>query len=60
MRGFLQRMVGFFEREDGPTVIGYAVMLALVAAVCLSAIASPETRSSQDFATANTALVAGS
>ena len=59
MRGFLQCMAGFRAWRMGLTE-GYAVMLVLVVAVCLSAIASPGTKSSQDFAKASSALVAGS
>jgi pilus assembly protein Flp/PilA len=30
--------MGFFEREDGPTAVEYAVMLALIIVVCIAAI----------------------
>ncbi len=31
-------VVAFLQREDGPTAVEYAVMLALIVAVCLAAI----------------------
>jgi pilus assembly protein Flp/PilA len=31
-------VVDFCEREDGPTAVEYAVMLALIIVVCLAAI----------------------
>jgi pilus assembly protein Flp/PilA len=31
-------VVDFLEREDGPTAVEYAVMLALIIVVCLAAI----------------------
>jgi pilus assembly protein Flp/PilA len=31
-------VVNFLKREDGPTAVEYAVMLALIIVVCISAI----------------------
>jgi pilus assembly protein Flp/PilA len=33
-----QRLVDFLKKEDGPTAVEYAVMLALIIVVCLVAI----------------------
>ena len=33
-----ERLVDFLEKEDGPTAVEYAVMLALIIVVCLAAI----------------------
>ena len=33
-----QFVVRFLEKEDGPTAVEYAVMLALIIVVCLAAI----------------------
>ncbi len=33
-----QHLVEFLKREDGPTAVEYAVMLALIIVVCASAI----------------------
>jgi pilus assembly protein Flp/PilA len=38
MRKFSQAIVNFVKREDGPTAVEYAVMLALIIVVCLAAI----------------------
>jgi len=38
MRRCLAAAVDFIEREDGPTAVEYAVMLALIIVVCLGAI----------------------
>ena len=40
MRKFTQHLVEFVKREDGPTAVEYAVMLALIIVVCLVAIAA--------------------
>jgi pilus assembly protein Flp/PilA len=38
MRKFTEAVVNFVKREDGPTAVEYAVMLALIIVVCLTAI----------------------
>jgi pilus assembly protein Flp/PilA len=38
MRKWCERVIEFIEREDGPTAVEYAVMLALIIVVCLGAI----------------------
>ena len=38
MRKVFEKVVQFIEREDGPTAVEYAVMLALIVVVCLGAI----------------------
>jgi pilus assembly protein Flp/PilA len=38
MARFTQAVVDFVQREDGPTAVEYAVMLALIIVVCLAAI----------------------
>jgi len=38
MRRFTQSIVNFIQREDGPTAVEYAVMLALIIVVCIAAI----------------------
>ncbi len=34
-----RRLADFVRREDGPTAVEYAVMLALIVVVCLGSIA---------------------
>ena len=38
MKKFTQHLVNFVKREDGPTAVEYAVMLALIIVVCIGAI----------------------
>ena len=38
MRSLTKSLVSFLKREDGPTAVEYAVMLALIVVVCLAAI----------------------
>ena len=38
MQVWRQAVVQFLEREDGPTAVEYAVMLALIVVVCIGAI----------------------
>ncbi len=40
MRNLSQWLVNFLQREDGPTAVEYAVMLALIIVVCITAIAT--------------------
>jgi pilus assembly protein Flp/PilA len=37
---FLKWTVAFLEKEDGPTAVEYAVMLALIIVVLIAAVAS--------------------
>jgi pilus assembly protein Flp/PilA len=38
MRNWVRSVVRFLQREDGPTAVEYAVMLALIIVVCITAI----------------------
>jgi pilus assembly protein Flp/PilA len=38
MKNFAQSVKRFLASEDGPTAVEYAVMLALIVVVCLTAI----------------------
>ena len=38
MSKFYQSVVSFLSKEDGPTAVEYAVMLALIIVVCIAAI----------------------
>lgn len=40
MRQLTKKMVNFLKREDGPTAVEYAVMLALIIVVCIAAIST--------------------
>ncbi|MCS7022864.1 MAG: Flp family type IVb pilin [Gemmataceae bacterium] len=38
MRSLVRGLVSFLKKEDGPTAVEYAVMLALIIVVCIAAI----------------------
>lgn len=40
MSTLARRFVEFLQKEDGPTAVEYAVMLALIIVVCITAIAT--------------------
>jgi pilus assembly protein Flp/PilA len=40
MTRFASQVVEFLKREDGPTAVEYAVMLALIIVVCIAAISA--------------------
>ena len=49
MRKFAQAVVNFVKREDGPTAVEYAVMLALIIVVCITAITALGTNANKTF-----------
>ena len=49
MRGLTKSLVSFLKREDGPTAVEYAVMLALIIVVCIAAISALGSNSSNTF-----------
>jgi pilus assembly protein Flp/PilA len=56
MRQFAERVVNFLKREDGPTAVEYAVMLALIIVVCITAITALGTNANKTFTTVGTAI----
>jgi pilus assembly protein Flp/PilA len=42
-------VVNFLKREDGPTAVEYAVMLALIIVVCIAAISALGSQSGNTF-----------
>lgn len=46
----------FYRREDGPTSVEYAVMLALIITVCLTAVTSLGSNVNTTFKTLGTKL----
>jgi pilus assembly protein Flp/PilA len=38
MRALIRSLTRFLNRDDGPTAVEYAVMMALIVVVCISAI----------------------
>jgi pilus assembly protein Flp/PilA len=49
MRTFANSVVNFLKREDGPTAVEYAVMLALIIVVCITAITALGTNANKTF-----------
>ena len=49
MKKFAQKVQHFLQSEDGPTAVEYAVMLALIVIVCLTAIQTVGTNASATF-----------
>jgi pilus assembly protein Flp/PilA len=51
MRKLMQHVADFLKREDGPTAVEYAVMLALIIVVCITAITTLGTNANKTFTT---------
>jgi len=49
MRKLGQHLVNFLSNEDGPTAVEYAVMLALIIVVCITAITALGTNANNTF-----------
>jgi pilus assembly protein Flp/PilA len=56
MRQFTKSAVEFLKREDGPTAVEYAVMLALIIVVCIGAIRIIGQNANSTFTSVGTAL----
>ncbi len=49
MKNFTAKVQRFLKSEDGPTAVEYAVMLALIVIVCLTAITAVGTQAAKQF-----------
>jgi pilus assembly protein Flp/PilA len=49
MKKFTQALVKFVTDESGPTAVEYAVMLALIVVVCITAITALGTNANNTF-----------
>ena len=56
MRKLKTALVNFLKREDGPTAVEYAVMLALIIVVCLAAITTLGQNANTTFTTVGTKM----
>ena len=56
MTRYLRPIVDFLKREDGPTAVEYAVMLALIVVVCIAAITTLGTNANSTFKVVGTAV----
>ncbi len=59
MKHLTQAVVNFMKREDGPTAVEYAVMLALIIVVCITAITALGTNANKTFTSVSN-TIAGS
>jgi pilus assembly protein Flp/PilA len=60
MKTFAQQVRRFLVSEDGPTAVEYAVMLALIVIVCLTAIGTVGTGAKTTFTNIANSLPASS
>jgi len=51
-----QKLVNFFKDEEGATMVEYALMLALIAIVCIGAVTFIGGSANTTFTNANSAL----
>ena len=56
MRKLAQFAVDFLKKEDGPTAVEYAVMLALIIVVCIAAITLLGNAASNTFSRVGTSI----
>ena len=49
MNRWMQKVVTFLKKEDGPTAVEYAVMLALIIVVCIAAITTLGSNANNTF-----------
>ena len=56
MKNLTQAFVNFMKREDGPTAVEYAVMLALIIVVCITAITALGSNANKTFTSVGTAI----
>jgi pilus assembly protein Flp/PilA len=49
MTRLAQKLVAFLKKEDGPTAVEYAVMLALIIVVCIAAITTLGSNANNTF-----------
>jgi pilus assembly protein Flp/PilA len=62
MRSLTSAVLRFLAKEDGPTAVEYAVMLALIVVVCITAITALGSNANKTFnnVALNTAVSSGS
>jgi pilus assembly protein Flp/PilA len=56
MKLALAHVVNFLKREDGPTAVEYAVMLALIIVVCIAAVTAIGGSANQTFSRVGSAI----
>lgn len=58
MKRIAKRLIRFLKQEDGPTAVEYAVMLALIIVVCLTAIGTLGSQANNTFSSTGAKLKA--
>ena len=56
MRNVAKKFVEFMKKEDGPTAVEYAVMLALIIVVCIAAVTTIGTSANAQFSRVGSSL----
>ncbi len=56
MGSLAKSVVNFLKREDGPTAVEYAVMLALIIVVCIGAITTLGKNANNTFTSVGTTV----
>jgi pilus assembly protein Flp/PilA len=59
MSRLFSRAIAFLKNEDGPTAVEYAVMLALIIVVCITAISTLGSNANNTFANVSLNAAAG-
>jgi len=59
MKNWVATVKNFLTSEDGPTAVEYAVMLALIVVVCIAAISTLGSNSSNTFSNVSLNSAAG-
>ena len=59
MKNWVAKVKSFLASEDGPTAVEYAVMLALIVVVCIAAISTLGSNSSNTFSNVSLNTAAG-
>ncbi len=52
----MKQIVTFLKREDGPTAVEYAVMLALIVVVCIAAVTAIGKNANSTFSSVGSAI----
>jgi len=56
MRGLTKILASFLKKEDGPTAVEYAFMVALILVVCIAAVATLGSTTNQTFSFVNSSI----
>ena len=60
LQSLRRALVNFLAKEDGPTAVEYAVMLALIIVVCITAVATLGSNARNTFTTVSQQVGAAS